>query len=202
MGAPIEDEHAAADADSCDQEQRTSTGLAYLRCSTGVSSFVADPDGLYHWAWLGDHLAAWISSDVDPPDVALEMTTPLPVCVGPATGPATACPLRADLPVAGFLRAAGDTDTYVFSIGSDGASVAVDLTDLPADYDLYLADTNGAILAQSVEEGTQPEHVEQSLGAGTYYLYVHADVGRAPDPEQPYTLRLSAAGAPTSAQSP
>jgi hypothetical protein len=193
LGVPIEDEHIdEATEDGCDQVQRTSTGLVYLRCTTGLETFVADPDGAYHWAWLGDHLAAWIGPQVDPPDVALSTT--LPVCVGPATGPSSACPLRSDLPVAGVLHAPGDTDTYAFNLASDLPDVSIDLTDLPADYDLYLADSTGNVVAQSVQEGTQPEHIEQPLPAGTYYLYVHADPGRDADPSQPYTVKLSNPG--------
>jgi Bacterial pre-peptidase C-terminal domain len=203
MGAPIEAEHptpaevassdgtdaplASADA-GCDREQRTTAGLAYLRCATGLVGFVADPDGMYHWAWLGDRLAAWIGPAVDPPDLALE--TDLPVCIGPASGPGTACPLRTDMPVAGFLHAPGNTDTYAFSV-VDSSDVVLDLTNLPEDYDLYLADSSGAVVAQSVQDGTADEHIEQPLSAGTYYVYVHVDDGRNADDGDPYTLRLS-----------
>jgi hypothetical protein len=193
MGVPLEAEHqdAAADGTWCNLEQRTSAGLAYLPCASGLPTFTADPDGLYHWAWLGDRLAAWIGAAVTPPDAA--MATDLPVCIGPAANRETACPLRLDTPVAGFLPESGDTDTYVINLGG-AADLAFDLTNLPADYDLYLSDGSGTLLAQSVQEGLVPEHIERSLPAGTYYVYVHVDVGRDADANDPYTLRLSNAG--------
>jgi hypothetical protein len=190
MGIPLEAEHqdSSSDATACVQEQLTSAGLAYVACDSGLPSFVASPDGQYHWAWLGDRLAAWIGSAIDPPDSAL--ATNLPVCVGPAPTRSTACPLRADTPVAGFLPTPGSTDTYVFSV-NDATDYTIDLSNLPADYDLYLADDNGTLLSQSVQEGVVPERIEESLQAGTYYVYVSVDPDREADPTSPYTLRLS-----------
>jgi hypothetical protein len=190
MGIPLEAEHAdsSSDATACAQEQLTSAGLAYIACDSGLPTFVASPDGQYHWAWLGDRLAAWIGSAINPPDIAL--ATNLPVCVGPAPGRASACPLRANTPVAGFLPVSGATDTYVFNV-VDSADYTIDLSNLPADYDLYLADSNGTLLSQSVQEGVVPERIEQTLQAGTYYVYVNVDPERDADPTNPYTLRLS-----------
>jgi hypothetical protein len=188
IGDPVEDEQNTPGSDGCDNdEQRTSTGLVYRRCGVGMPTFVADPDGLYHWAWSGDRVAAWIGPQLDPPDIAME----LPVCIGPASDPGSACPLLMNLPVAGFLRDGGDTDAYRFSVASESTGIMADLTDLPADYDLYLVDAYGGILDQSTQEGTASEHVEGSLPEGTYYLYVHVDSGRDPDPTRPYSLRLS-----------
>jgi hypothetical protein len=190
MGIPLEAEHqdSSSDATNCGQEQLTSAGLAYIACDTGLPTFVASPDGQYHWAWLGDRLAAWIGSAINPPDIAL--ATNLPVCVGPAPGRASACPLRVDTPVAGFLSTSGATDTYAFNVG-DSADYTIDLSNLPADYDLYLADSNGTLISQSAQEGVVPEHIEQSLQPGTYYVYVHVDAERDADPMNAYTLRLS-----------
>jgi hypothetical protein len=197
MGDPVEEEQNTAGSDGCDNEQqRTSTGLAYLRCGLDTPTFVAAPDGLYHWAWSGDRVAAWIGPQLDPPDMAME----LPVCIGPASDPDSACPLLMNVPVAGFLRDAGQTDAYrftVFTVAGEPTDLVADLTGLPADYDLFLVDAHGVILDQSTQEGTAPEHVEGSLSDGTYYLYVHVDTGRDPDPSQAYTLRLSQPPQPT-----
>jgi hypothetical protein len=201
MGQALEEEHPLPDdPDGCsDVQQRTSTGLAYIGCATGLASFVADPDGMYHWSWLGDRLAAWIGPQIDPPDVSL--ATDLPVCVGPAPDPATACPLRPDVPVAGFLVEPGQSDTYRLNVLDPSTDVIADLTNLPADYDLFLVDDAGAVRAESMQEGTSPEHVEQPLPTGTYYLYVHVDPARAADPDQPYKLLLTEQAPPASADS-
>jgi hypothetical protein len=91
----------------------------------------------------------------------------------------------------GFLRSAGDTDAYAFRLSDDASDVVLDLTNLPADYDLYLTDSTGTVVGQSVQDDTTPEHIELPLAAGTYYVYVHVDVGRDADAFDPYTLRLS-----------
>jgi hypothetical protein len=81
--------------------------------------------------------------------------------------------------------------------------VTADLTELTADYDLYLSDGTGAMLANSVQEGTAPEEVDTMLAPGTYYLFVHSDPGRSFDGQNPYRLHLSvAAGAATVADAP
>jgi hypothetical protein len=187
MGQALEDEHVDDTSGSCDLAQATTTGRAYVRCATGTSAFAALPDGLYHWAWLGDHLAAWIGPQADPPD----MQTRLPLCVGPATGPDTACPLRWDLPVDGVLQAPDGTDTYRLDVTAPLTDAVIDLTDLPADYDLYLVDDSGTIVATSVQDDLQSEHIEQVLAPGSYFVYVHVDVSRQPDPTRPYTLQLT-----------
>jgi hypothetical protein len=187
LGSPLEDAHPAPDPDSCDIEQATSTGLAYFRCDSGVSAFVAQPEGLYHWAWLGDRMVAWIGPSLDPPDLAQDV----PVCLDPAELPDRVCPLRLNVTVAGFLSAGHDTDAYSFVVTEPESDLVADMMDLPADYDLYLADAGGAVLAQSVNEGTDAEHITHMLPAGIYYLYVHVDPGREPDPSTPYKLRLA-----------
>jgi hypothetical protein len=57
MGNPLENEHG--NPDNCDTQQQTSTGLAYWRCSTGLVTFAAAPDGLHHWALVDGRLVEW-----------------------------------------------------------------------------------------------------------------------------------------------
>src|SRR5262249_10902690 len=87
----------------------------------------------------------------------------------------------------------GQSNAYRFDISGDNMSVTADLTTLPADYDLYLADASGSVLGQSVQEGTTPEEIRSVLGPGTYYLFVHSDPARTFDPNDPYTLQLTVA---------
>jgi hypothetical protein len=197
MGSAIEP--VESEADTCDTQQRTSTGLAYWRCSTNVVAFAADPDGLLHWAWVNNVLVSWAGDSPDPPPDALVVAPSSAgdgsadghLCVLPNTSEVTACPISDGMAVPGFIQASGQTNAYRFEIGSQMMSVTADLTSLPADYDLYLADATGAILGQSVNEGTTPEEIQSMLGTGTYYLFVHSDPARAFDPEDPYTLQLT-----------
>jgi hypothetical protein len=192
MGDPIEGEHGVTDG--CDTQQATTTGLAYWSCSTGVLVFAASPDGLHHWAWLGDHLAEWIGPSAVPPAATNEAAA-APVCLQPGDRPSNACPIADGATVTGFILDSGSTTAYRFDVPAPDTDVVAQLSDLPADYDLYLADATNALIGQSVLEGTTPRSIEQVLPQGTYYLYVHSDPARDVDPYDPYTLHLALAPA-------
>jgi hypothetical protein len=127
-----------------------------------------------------DGLLAELALDVGPP-----------TCVEPNNQPDDACTLLDGMTVAGFLRSPGDLRAYHFDVTASEAHVLASLTDLPADYDLYLADANGDLLGESVQEGTVPEFVDVTLPFGTYYLYVDVDPGRAYDANDPFSLHLT-----------
>jgi hypothetical protein len=205
MGDPTEAEHG--NPDNCDSQQLTTTGLAYWRCSSNLLSFAAFPDGAMHWATLPSSagLVEWTGDQDLPPDAmtvansapaaALDDPPLQTVCVAAAPLPAAPCAPGDGVSVSGAIQSPGDTltlDLFVPSTGSaTGVHVAADLTDLPADYDLYLSEASGTVLAASAQEGLTPEHIDADLAAGTYYLYVHADPGRSVDPFQPFKLQVS-----------
>jgi len=200
MGQPVENEHGVPD--SCDAQQQTTTGLAVWRCATGILSFIAAPDGLHHWAWVDGHLIDWIGPSADPPaapdtQAALpSLDVAAPACVEPNDTPDSACALVDGMSLPGFLSAPNDTRAYRVVSTAPQARLLADLTDLPADYDLYLADPSGGLLAQSVQEGTVPESVDLMVPAGTYYIYVHVDPERAFDANDPFLLHLSLTSVP------
>jgi len=196
MGDPVENEHGHPG--DCDTQQQTTTGLAYWRCSTGTLTFAAAPDGLHHWAWLGDHLVDWFGPSADvpasgPTDAAAPngAAASRAPCTEPNDTPETACPLGDGTTLAGVIPTPGGTRAYRFAVPDAGAHVVAQLTDLPADYDLYLVDASNAIRGESVLDGAQPRVVDTLLPGGTYYLYVHADPGRDVDPANPYQLSLA-----------
>jgi hypothetical protein len=188
MGDPVEDEHG--EEATCDTQQLTTTGLAYWRCATGVLSFAAAPDGQEHWAWLGDHLVHWSGLSADPPPELADPAFVRAACLAGTADPAITCPLSDAMSVPGFVRQPGGTSAYTFDVGSPEAHVVASLTELPADYDLYVADGAGALVGQSVQDGTAPETVDIDLPSGTYFVYVHADPAREVDPNLPYRLSL------------
>lgn len=123
-------------------------------------------------------------------------------CAEPNEAPAAACDLPADTPVAGALESSGDVDAYRFVVTAARTVGRLDLTGLPADYDLYLADGDGHLIGQSVREGTADEFLELTLQPGTYFAYVQADPARVVDPSNPYTLKLRLSPPTGSASSP
>ena len=105
------------------------------------------------------------------------------------------CNVSDNVSVLGTIAVPGNTDVFHFSVPGPGLDVSATLMDLPADYDLYVGDSAGTILGQSVQEGTAAEHVGLSLDGGTYYLYVNADPGRTVDPDNRYRLEMRFANA-------
>jgi hypothetical protein len=199
MGVPLEPEHGTPD--SCDTQQRTSTGLAYWRCSANAMSFAAAPDGLQHWAWNGGRLVTWSGTSPDPPPdarsvVPLIVTAAPPdaSCTTPAEGPVAACAIASGVSLPGYILSAGQTNAYRFTVQRPSTRVVARLTDLPADYDLYLTDANGTALGQSILDGTTPEEIDTTLGTGVYYLYVHSDPARPFDPNTPFQISLDLSG--------
>ncbi len=202
MGDPTEPEHG--NADNCDTQQLTTTGLAYWRCASNSSSFAAFPDGKSHWALATSTrgLVEWIGDEDPPPDaltvvvngvspVAMDDPPPASACVAATPLPAAPCMPGYSSVVSGAIQNSGDTLSVDLAIASPGVHVAADLHDLPEDYDLYLADESGAILAASEQEGTAPEHIDADVAGGTYYLYVHSDPGRAVNPLDPFQMQVS-----------
>ena len=70
-------------------------------------------------------------------------------------------------PVESLIERPGDVDAYRVVVEDEIARVVIDLTDLPADYDFYVADGFGGLYGQSVQEGTVPEHLQVALRRGT-----------------------------------
>ncbi len=64
------------------------------------------------------------------------------------------------------------------------------LTSLPANYDLYLYNADGQLLASSTRPGHQAEHITlRDRPPGLYYVLV-VGVDGAHDPDNTYQLRF------------
>lgn len=113
------------------------------------------------------------------------------VCSEPNDHPSTACSSPAGAGTRSLIDRPGDVDAYRVEIVEDRSQVQIDLTELPADYDLYLADAFGGVYGQSVQDGTASEHLRLMVRQGTYYVYVQADPGREVHPDQPYLLQVA-----------
>ena len=202
MGDPTEPEHG--NDDNCDTQQLTTTGLAYWRCSSNLMSFAAFPSGEVHWAWAEPGLLEWTGPDADPPaDAPLIVASgsdqgdpPLTTeCLAAALVPPLMCTHGDSLYAMAVIEDPGDVVTFGLTVPPSGLQVTADLMDLPADYDLYLADDSGTILGQSIEEGLTSEHISVAVNGGTYFLYVNSDPGRLVDARSRFRLQVSVANA-------
>jgi hypothetical protein len=184
--------------------QVTTTGLAYLRCSSGTPNFVAN-DGIHHWALFGTQLAEWVGPTIDPPDPGVPtLLQPLSnlICAGLNDSKQDACLVAGGTTTLGFLDSPGASSVYEFRVDASAMQVHVDLTNLSADYDLYLFDASDSPIGQSVQEGTSPEAVDAVVGPGDYFVFVHSDPGRDVDPSNPFVLHLDASPPPSAHVSP
>lgn len=112
-------------------------------------------------------------------------------CPEPNDARSTACPLAPGAGASSTIDRPGDVDAYRIEIDGDLVQIQIDLTDLPADYDLYLADAFDGVYGQSVQDGVAAEHLRLTLRRGTYYVYVQADPAREVDSERAYVLQLA-----------
>lgn len=99
----------------------------------------------------------------------------------------SAIPLNTD--VYGTINTSTDKDFYSFVI-TNGGTVSITLTNLPADYDIALYNGSGTIIAQSKQAGTANETINTTLAAGNYSIRVKGKNG-ALDVANCYDLKVT-----------
>lgn len=92
----------------------------------------------------------------------------------------------------GLISPSGDVDWFKITTTSSAPKLKVDLTTLPADYDMVLYSSNATkVLASSTNGGTANETIKyNSTKAATYYLKVYGYKG-ASNSTSCYTLRVN-----------
>lgn len=89
----------------------------------------------------------------------------------------------------GAISSATDVDWFKFT-PSTSTTISVNLTNLPADYDLYLYNASGTLLGRSWNSGTSSESLSISASGGaTYYIRVVGYNGASST--QKYSLRAT-----------
>lgn len=131
---------------------------------------------------------------------------------GPASGraqpecesfdnPDAPCALADGAVVGTAIAVQGGRNYFWFGVPVPDMHVSIRLTDLPADYDLYLfsdqvADT-GQPISSSVTPGTEPEVIDAVLhDVGTYVIEVVDDPSIPNAPDLPYTLAFGLTAPP------
>jgi hypothetical protein len=115
---------------------------------------------------------------------------------GTAAGP---IPFNTD--VLGRLEVKGDNDYYKFTI-STGGTITISLTSLPADYQLALLSSTGAVLQTSANAGTASESINASVAAGNYFVRVYPRNNGAFNGSSCYNLRVQTGTASRNAAVP
>ncbi len=102
----------------------------------------------------------------------------------------------------GSIQASGDEDWFTIYTWSF-PYLKVSLWNLPADYDLYLYNTSGVLLASSTNSGTTPEVINYNDGPpNTIYKIKIVSKSGAFDPSVCYSHRHTGASMPIPANSP
>ena len=92
----------------------------------------------------------------------------------------------------GYVESPDDNDYFRFTVSDPAAFIWVALTDLPADFDLFLFQPDRTLVAWSNYGGRASEHILDYAVRGVtgeYYLLV-AGYSKAYDSGQPYRLRI------------
>jgi hypothetical protein len=106
--------------------------------------------------------------------------------------PDAPCALADGSVVSGYIRQQSGRSYFWFGVPERGTRAQIEITDLPADYDLYLFNsTDPDPTASSINEGTTPELIDIMLqDPGVYFVYVVSDPSRPFNADEPYTLTL------------
>jgi hypothetical protein len=121
------------------------------------------------------------------PTITPTPTPTIPDPFEPNNSFGAAAPIAPDVPVIAYISYPGDTDYYRFQVSSPSILYA-SLTNLPADYDLYVYGPSFAQVDASFNGGQTPEYITATLPTtGTYYLVVKP-VGTNYDTNKPYKL--------------
>ena len=104
-------------------------------------------------------------------------------------------PIPTGSAIQAYICDASDDDWFQFGVVA-GQTITVDLTTLPADYDLDLYDPSQGAAGSSANGGTTAEHISHTATAsGAYRVYVFGYNGTH-DATSPYTLRVQLSGGP------
>jgi hypothetical protein len=104
-----------------------------------------------------------------------------------ATSGAALIPFNSN--ITGLINTSTDVDYYKFNI-TTGGTIAITLTTLPADFDLYLYNSAGTQVGSSLNASTTSETINYTATSGTYYLKVIGYTG-ALSTSTCYTLKVA-----------
>jgi hypothetical protein len=108
------------------------------------------------------------------------------ICAQPSQ---TGCPMQLDIPVAAALNDPATTHNWLLNVITQN-DLRIVLTNLPADYQLWVYGPGDSLLALSNNPGTQDEVVNVGfIGIGFYWIVIDSPSGESS--ELPYTLNAT-----------
>ncbi|MCC7368370.1 MAG: hypothetical protein IT306_08105 [Chloroflexi bacterium] len=109
-------------------------------------------------------------------------------CPEPNDSFQNACYLGPSSDAAGYISSARDVDAYRIEVLDFNTDVHVEMPEMPAAYELFLADWNGDEIATSAPGANGAQVIDTTVNIpGAYYIFVHSKAGGF-SPGQPYRL--------------
>jgi len=187
---------AVSGANNYDVEYKKNTESSWTTAATATSATSVDLSGLTAGTLYNWHVRANCSGGSGN-YVQANFTTATPTVTCPGTfdastndNTATAATIPLNTDVYGLINVRGDNDYYKFSI-TNGGTITISLTTLPADYQLALLNSNGTTLQSSTNSGTTSEMINATVISGaTYYARVYPKSNGAFNAGNCYTLRV------------
>lgn len=160
---------------SYDADYKLHSSSTWTNAATGTTSTSINLSGLsastlYDWRVRTNCTSG--SSDYD----TAQFTTHAPTCLSVYDTSvhntfATAVTIPAKTVINGTLNAAHDSDIYKFKITTAG-KLTILLSNLPANYDLYIYNSSQVLVGSSTNSGTAADSVKKSFGTGKFYIKV------------------------------
>lgn len=107
----------------------------------------------------------------------------------------TAANIPVNTNITATIAPAGDKDFYSFSTTKTQKNIKITLTNLPANYDLKLYNSNGGLIRSSTTSGTSNETIIYNASrSGSYKVLVYGATGTESNSSQCYTLKVATSG--------
>ena len=187
--------NAVGGANNYDVDYKTNAASTWINAATATTALSVDLSGLtagtlYNWR-VKANCSAGASNYVQ---ANFTTATPPVTCPGSYdvstndnTAGAATIPLNTD--VYGLINVRGDNDYYKFII-TNGGTITISLTTLPADFQLALLNSSGNTLLSSTNTSTTSETIDATVASGTYYARVYPKSNGAFNANNCYTLRV------------
>ena len=186
---------ADASALSYDVDYKTTASSTWINAATATTATAVNLSGLtagttYDWR-VRINCAAGAGNYVQAQFTTSAATVVCPgiydVSTNGTTAGAATIPLNTD--VKGLINVGSDNDYYKFVI-TNGGTLTITLSTLPANYQLSLLNSAGTVLQTSSNAGTNNETISGTIAAGTYYARVFPRNTSTFNASVCYTLRV------------
>jgi hypothetical protein len=187
--------NAVSGANNYDVDYKETSSGTWINAATAIIATSVNLSGLtastlYDWR-VRANCAAGTSSYVQTQFTTTGLPSNCPgtsdVSTNGTLGGAATISLNTD--INGLVEIRGDNDYYRFVI-TTGGTITISLSTLPADYQLVLLNSSGAVLQSSTTNGTADETINRNVTAGTYYARVYPRTNGAFNGNNCYTLRV------------